>query len=79
MKQLGHEVVEPSIQNYYPDYSLVKSVVSDDVQKAGPEFTLAVSVFLALLTHLGVISGGLAVSKAENALQYNIKTFSVFD
>ncbi|MDE0644774.1 MAG: restriction endonuclease [Gammaproteobacteria bacterium] len=44
-KQLGYEVVEPLVQNYYPDFSLVKSVVTDEVQQASPEFTLADSRF----------------------------------
>lgn len=44
-KKLGYEVVEPLVQNYYPDFSLVKSVVTDEVQQTGPEFTLADSRF----------------------------------
>ena len=44
-KQLNYEVVEPVVQNYYPDFSLVRSVVTEDGQQDSPEFTLAHSRF----------------------------------
>jgi hypothetical protein len=44
-KQLDYQIVEPVVQNYYPDFSLVRSVVETDVRHEGPEFTLARSRF----------------------------------
>lgn len=44
-KKLDYEVIEPVVQNHYPDFSLVRSVVGSDVNLRGTEFPLARSRF----------------------------------
>lgn len=44
-KMLDYEVVEPEVQNHYPDFSLVRSVVNSDFNPPGPKFPLERSRF----------------------------------
>ncbi len=44
-KKLDYEVVEPVLQNHYPDFSLVRSVVDSEFDPPGPKFPLARSRF----------------------------------